>query len=94
VILGHVNGGGQAGIFSRLHELTAGDEVLIRRTDDTTLRFTVTRVDKVPKTHFPTDEVYGDTAGPELRLITCGGSFDRNAHSYRDNVIVYATIAT
>jgi len=23
-------------------------------------------------------------------LITCGGKFDRNAHSYVDNVIVFA----
>jgi LPXTG-site transpeptidase (sortase) family protein len=92
VVLGHVNGGGQAGIFSRLHELTAGDEILIRRADNTTARFTVTRVDQVPKTNFPTEEVYGDTEGPELRLITCGGTFDPNADSYRDNVIVYAVI--
>jgi LPXTG-site transpeptidase (sortase) family protein len=92
VVLGHVNGGGQAGIFSRLHELAAGDEILIRRADNTTARFTVTRVDQVPKTNFPTEEVYGDTEGPELRLITCGGTFDPNADSYRDNVIVYAVI--
>jgi sortase (surface protein transpeptidase) len=93
VVLGHVNGGGKAGIFARLHELAAGDDVLIRRTDNTTARFTVTRVDQVPKSHFPTEEVYGNTAGPELRLITCGGTFDKNAHSYRDNVIIYAAIA-
>jgi hypothetical protein len=63
VVLGHVNGGGQAGIFHRLHELAAGDEV------------------------------YGDTTGPELRLITCGGVFDGNTHHYRDNVIVYAVLS-
>lgn len=93
VILGHVNGGGQSGIFARLRELTAGDEILVRRTDNSTARFTVDRVAQVPKNHFPTDEVYGNTEGPELRLITCGGSFDRNAHSYRDNIIVYAVLA-
>ena len=93
VVLGHVNGGGQAGIFAKLHELAAGDEVLIKRTDGTTARFTVNRVDQVSKDHFPTDEVYGNTEGPELRLITCGGAFDRSAHSYEDNVIVYATLA-
>lgn len=92
VILGHVNGGGQAGIFARLHKLTEGDEVLIGRTDGTTARFTVTRADQVSKKHFPTNEVYGNTDGPELRLITCGGSFDHDAHSYRDNVIIYATL--
>lgn len=92
VILGHVNGGGRKGIFFRLNELTTGDEILIRRTDNTTARFTVTRVDQVPKTHFPTEDVYGDTTGPELRLITCGGTFDRTAHRYRDNVVVYAEV--
>jgi sortase (surface protein transpeptidase) len=91
VLLGHVNGGGQAGIFARLGELGPGDEVLVERADGSTVRFTVRRVDQVPKTDFPTDEVYGDTDGPELRLITCGGSFDESADSYRDNIIVYAT---
>jgi sortase (surface protein transpeptidase) len=93
VVLGHVNGGGQAGVFARLAELAEGDEILVERTDGTTVRFTVTHVDQVPKSGFPTEQVYGDTAGPELRLITCGGSFDRDAHSYRDNVIVYAALS-
>lgn len=94
LVLGHVNGGGQAGIFARLNELAAGDEVLVKRTDGTVVTFRVTRVDQVPKADFPTEDVYGDTPGPELRLITCGGTFDRGAHSYRDNVIVYATIVS
>jgi hypothetical protein len=45
-----------------------------------------------PKDRFPTDEVYGDTAGAELRLITCGGAFDRGAGSYTDNVVVDAVL--
>jgi hypothetical protein len=90
VILGHVNGGGHAGIFARLHELQPGDEVLVGRTDGATMRFVVRKVDQIAKNQFPTEAVYGDTAGPELRLITCGGTFDKAAHSYRDNVIVYA----
>jgi sortase (surface protein transpeptidase) len=90
VILGHVNGGGRAGIFARLHELTPGDEVLINRADGTSARFVVREVDQIAKSQFPTDAVYGDTTGPELRLITCGGTFDKAAQSYRDNVIVYA----
>lgn len=93
VILGHVNGGGQAGIFARLHELGAGDQVRVTRVDGSVLTFTVARVDQVSKDSFPTEEVYGDTEGPELRLITCGGEFDSGAHSYEDNVIVYATLA-
>ena len=93
VILGHVNGGGHPGVFVRLHELAAGDEVDVKRTDGSTGKFVVRRAVVVPKSQFPTDDVYGDTAGPELRLITCGGSFDKSAHSYRDQVIVYAAMA-
>jgi LPXTG-site transpeptidase (sortase) family protein len=90
VILGHVNGGGQAGVFARLAELRAGDEVLVTRADGQDVRFEVRRVRQVPKSDFPTDEVYGDTEDPQLRLITCGGEFDTRAGSYRDNVIVFA----
>ena len=44
----------------------------------------------VPEEGFPTLDVYGDTAGPELRLITCGGPFDASARSYVDNIVVFA----
>ncbi|MFE0027515.1 class F sortase [Amycolatopsis sp. NPDC059021] len=90
VILGHVDGNKQAGIFYRLRELAPGDRISVSRKDGSTARFAVTKVDQVAKDRFPTDAVYGDTNTPELRLITCGGAFDRNAHSYLDNIIVYA----
>lgn len=93
IILGHVNGGGQAGIFARLHELSPGDEVLVGRQDSSTARFVVRSVEQVAKVDFSAQKVYGDTAAPELRLITCGGEFDRQRRSYRDNVIVYAALA-
>lgn len=90
VVLGHVNGGGHDGIFARLHELKPGDEIRIGREDKQVTRFVVERTEQFPKTEFPADQVYGDTKEPELRLITCGGSFDETANSYRDNVIVFA----
>ncbi|MDQ4130605.1 MAG: class F sortase, partial [Actinomycetota bacterium] len=46
--------------------------------------------ERVAKEAFPTARVYGNTPGPELRLITCGGVFDSTSGHYRDNVIVYA----
>ncbi|CAM01561.1 sortase family protein [Saccharopolyspora erythraea NRRL 2338] len=92
VIAGHVDGKGKAGIFHRLHELVPGDVVDVRRQDGTTARFGVQRVERVPKSSFPTQSVYGSTPDAQLRLITCGGSFDSRAHSYRDNVIVYANL--
>ncbi|WP_420791340.1 hypothetical protein [Actinomycetospora lutea] len=35
-------------------------------------------------------DVYGDTAGAELRLITCGGALDASGRSSEDDVIVVA----
>ncbi|WP_020662586.1 class F sortase [Amycolatopsis benzoatilytica] len=93
VVLGHVDGNKHKGIFYRLKEMRPGDEVRIARRDGTTAQFVVTKVDQVPKDTFPTDAVYGDTSDAELRLITCGGAFDRSEHSYVDNIIVYARLA-
>ncbi|GAA5168177.1 class F sortase [Amycolatopsis dongchuanensis] len=93
VILGHIDGNHQKGIFWRLHEVKTGDQVKVGRADGSTLAFTVTKVDQVAKSSFPTEAVYGDTAEPELRLITCGGAYDAANHNYLDNVIVYARLA-
>jgi sortase (surface protein transpeptidase) len=92
VVLGHVDGNHQKGIFYRLKELAAGDRVSIARKDGTTAVFEVTKVHQVPKKDFEAEGVYDDTAGPELRLITCGGAFDRGAHNYVDNIVVYARL--
>ena len=90
VLAAHVNYDGVPGVFARLHEMKVGDTAIVRRSDGTPVRFTAYRVERFSKSAFPTADVYGNTAGPELRLITCGGDFDRAAHSYRDNVVVFA----
>lgn len=52
--------------------------------------FVIDKVAEYPKNEFPTEQIYGDLAYPGLRLITCGGDLDRKAHSYLDNIVVYA----
>jgi len=54
------------------------------------LPFRVTSVGRYPKNAFPTARVYGPTPDAQLRLITCGGEFDRAHSSYLDNTVVYA----
>jgi hypothetical protein len=81
VLAAHVNWKQRKGAFADLKALDPGDEVLVER------------VEQYPKDRFPTRTVYGDVPGPELRLITCGGELDRAAHSYRDNIVVYARLA-
>lgn len=92
VVLGHVDGYRNPGIFYRLHELVPGDDVEISRADGSVVRFVVRKVDQVAKAQFPTEAVYGQTPDSELRLITCGGRFNQAAHSYMDNIVVYATL--
>jgi sortase (surface protein transpeptidase) len=90
VLAGHVDNRSGPAVFFRLEDLTPGDEVLVTRSDGQTVPFTVTRVASWPKSAFGTAEVYGPTPGAELRLITCGGTFDRSRRSYTDNVVVFA----
>jgi nucleoid-associated protein YgaU len=92
VIAAHVDYAGVPGVFFRLRDLVPGDEVAVRRADGTEAVFTTYRVDRYDKSSFPTERVYGDTAGSELRLITCGGAFDHGSGQYRDNVVAYARL--
>ncbi|MGH3942338.1 MAG: class F sortase [Pseudonocardiaceae bacterium] len=94
VLAGHVNYKSVPGVFSRLHEMHPGDTITIDRADGTSAVFTTYQVDLYPKSDFPTEQVYGNTDQPELRLITCGGSFDPAARSYRDNVVVFAKLTS
>lgn len=94
VLLGHVNGSGRPGIFARLHELHPGDEVDVARADGTTAVFLVNQVRQYPKSDFPVHPVFDPTPDAQLRLITCGGSLDRRAHNYQDNVIAFATLVS
>ena len=91
IIVGHVDSKSGPGIFFRLPELKKGDDVYIKRSDGTTAEFRVTEVQEYPKDQFPTDRVYGPTPDAELRLITCGGTFDSVTGHYLSNIIVYAT---
>ena len=90
VILGHVDSRNGPGIFLDLIRARPGTMVRVDRTDGSSVTFRITEVSRVPKVRFPTDLVYAPTLDSTLRLITCGGGFDRTRGSYRDNVIAYA----
>lgn len=92
VILGHVDSTTGPAVFYRLRRLAVGDEIRIVREDGSTVRFAVQRSAHYPKARFPTSDVYLPTPEPTLRLITCGGPFDRDAGSYRENLVVFADL--
>ena len=92
ILAGHVDWGGQPGVFYHLRDLQPGAEITVTRQDGRATVFRVTQVKQYPKDEFPTDVVYGDLDHPGLRLITCGGSFDRETRNYDDNVIAFADL--
>ena len=93
MILGHVDSREGPAVFFDVRYLKAGDEIYIDREDGSTLTYIVDSSERHPKDDFPTDEVYGPTEQPTLRLVTCGGEFDFDVRSYADNVIVFASLA-
>jgi sortase (surface protein transpeptidase) len=92
VLAAHVDWNHEKGVFYDIHRLEPGDPITIDRADGSSAVFEVQRVEQYPKDKFPTQTVYGDVQGAELRLITCGGELDRAARSYRDNIVVYAAL--
>jgi LPXTG-site transpeptidase (sortase) family protein len=91
IIVGHVDTNNKPAVFFRLNTLTRGDKIYVKRADGTLAEFRVTSVQTYLKDHFPTEDVYGPVPDPELRLITCGGAYDRATHHYLSNIVVYAT---
>jgi hypothetical protein len=92
ILAGHVDWGGQPGVFFRLRELRPDAQVTVTRQDGSAAVFRVVQVKEYPKDTFPTDVVYGDLDHPGLRLITCGGTFDRQTRNYEDNIVAFADL--
>lgn len=93
IIAGHVDLKGP-GVFYDLHTLKSGDRVTITRQDGSRPVFRVTRLQQVPKDRFPTKAVYGNIGHAGLRLITCGGTFNRQSGHYEDNIVVFADLVS
>jgi sortase (surface protein transpeptidase) len=91
VIAGHIDSYLGPGVFFRLRLLRPGDRLYVRNAGGTLAVFDVYDEHSYPKDHFPTQKVYGPAPDPELRLITCGGTFNAAIGSYLNNVVVYAT---
>ncbi len=90
VIVGHVDSYRGPGVFARLRTLKQGSLIKVRRSDGTLVVFSVRAVQDYSKRDFPTDVVYRGNGGTSLRLITCGGPFDRRTGHYRENLVVFA----
>jgi Sortase domain len=94
IIAGHVDSRSGPGVFFWLRTMRPGERIYVRRADGTLAVFAVTAVQMYAKVQFPTAAVYGPVPDAELRLITCGGTFDYARGSYLSNVVVYARLSS
>jgi hypothetical protein len=92
LFVGHVDTETRPAVFFHLSETKPGDTVRVVRDDGSVAMFTVDDVKVISRDRFDAARAYGphhrDRA--ELRLITCGGTFDKASHSYTANVVVSA----
>lgn len=96
VFLGHRNGlEGGPGIFADLPQIEIGDSVEVTRQDGSVATFTIYRTEQFDKSRdgFPTLRVYGNTTGPEIRLLTCDG-LNSETGVLEDNFIAYGKLDT
>ncbi|MCL8012784.1 class F sortase [Streptomyces sp. AS02] len=92
LMVGHVDTRTRPAVFHRIGALRPGATVRVLRDDGTVAEFTVENVRVVARDRFDAHQAYGARRDgrAELRLITCGGTFDRTTRSYTANVIVSA----
>jgi sortase (surface protein transpeptidase) len=91
VIFGHVDSAAVGpAVFYRLGDLRPGDLVYITLKDRRTAMFRIYSAALYQKAEFPDQAIYGYTSWPSLRLVTCGGQFDRATGHYLSNTVVFA----
>ncbi len=69
-----------------------GARIEVTRADGSVAEFTVDDVQLITRERFDARKAYGprQDGRAELRLITCGGTYDRETRSYTANVVVSA----
>jgi sortase (surface protein transpeptidase) len=81
-------------VFFRLGGLRRGDRIVVGLDGGADRAFLVERIERRSKDDLPVERIWNRANRPVLRLITCGGSFDRATGHYRDHLIVDAAATT
>jgi len=79
------------GVFAGLVGIEPGAAVVLEAADGSEQRWIVIARTQHRKDELP-GELFARSGPPRLALVTCGGPFDRERRSYRDNVVVWAEL--
>ncbi|MFJ1746067.1 class F sortase [Streptomyces sp. NPDC088116] len=92
LFVAHVDTETKPAVFYGLSSAKPGGKVRVTRADRSVAEFTIDDVQVFDRDRFDAAKVYGShvKSRAELRLITCGGTFDRQAGVYTANVVVSA----
>ncbi|MGH7202884.1 MAG: class F sortase [Candidatus Levyibacteriota bacterium] len=85
---------GAPAVFYKLKDLTAGDNIIITDNNGTKYTFAVDRVVPYPDDNFPIKEVFAAAAVPQLNLITCDGTWNKETHNYSNRMVVYSKLVS
>lgn len=93
VLAGHLDDtDGKPAVFWNVSKLKAGDEILVTDETENSFRYTVTKVETYLFDEFPLEEVFLSKDKPRLNLITCEGTFDREAKNYSHRTVVFSEL--
>ena len=91
VFSGHVDWyTGEAGVFWSLRDLKNDDEITVRLSDGSSIKYRVVMNQVYKVDSAPVAEIIGPTAVEGVTLITCEGVFNRSAQDYSDRRVVRA----
>jgi hypothetical protein len=78
------------GPLVRLRRIDEGDLITVRLNDGSAARYRVQDVEDIAKKKLPVDRLFAREGPRVLKIVTCGGPYDRDNGGYRDNLIVTA----
>ncbi|MFE2294374.1 class F sortase [Streptomyces sp. NPDC059452] len=92
LLVGHVDTETRPAVFYGLSAVRPGEQIRVTRADGSVAEFTVDDVQVVTRERFDAEKAYGPRVDgrAELRLLTCGGKYDKKTRSYTANVVVSA----
>ncbi|MEU3775440.1 class F sortase [Streptomyces sp. NPDC032472] len=92
LLVGHVDTASKPAVFYGLSSAKPGGKVRVVRADGRVAEFTIDDVRVHERAGFDADKAYGSRVPgrAELRLVTCGGTYDKAAGQYTANVVVSA----
>ncbi len=93
VIDGHLDRtGGSPAVFWRLRDMRVGDEVTVIDVAGKTLVFHVREIEYYTPQNAPIQQIFGNSNGSYLNLITCAGDWIASQHQTTLRLVVYTSL--